>query len=96
MIIGGESDTVAPVASHSVSFYNGLPDATPKVYVAIGGADHFFPNSSAPNQPASKFQIAWIKRFADNDARYTQFVNSAGITAERNAGRLSDARIESF
>ena len=96
MIIGGESDTIAPVSSHSISFYNGLPDATPKVYVAINNADHFFPNSSAPNQPTSKLQIAWIKRFADNDARYTQFVNSAGITAERNAGRLSDARIESF
>jgi dienelactone hydrolase len=96
MIIGGENDTVAPVSSHSISFFNGLPDATPKVYVAINNADHFFPNSSTPNQPTSKFQIAWIKRFADNDGRYTQFVNSAAITAERNAGRLSDARIESF
>jgi hypothetical protein len=55
-----------------------------------------FPNTSTPNQPGSKLQIAWIKRFADNDGRYTQFVNTAGITAERNAGRLSDGRIESF
>ena len=96
MIIGGEIDNVAPVSQHSIAFYNGLPDATPKVYAAIESADHYFPNSSTPNQPTSKFQIAWIKRFADNDVRYTQFVNTAAITAERNAGRLSDARIESF
>jgi triacylglycerol lipase len=95
-IVGGEIDDVAPVDTHSIPFFNGLPNATPKVYAEINNGDHFFPNANTPNQPTSKFQIAWVKRFADGDTRYTQFVNTAGITAERNNGRLSDARLESF
>lgn len=95
-ILGGEVDNVAPVDEHSIPFFNGLPNATPKVYAELNGEDHFFVSESTPNQPASKFQIAWIKRFADNDARYTQFVNSAGVAVERNNGRLSDGRLESF
>lgn len=95
-IIGGEIDDVAPVADHSIPFFNGLPNATPKVYAELNGEDHFFPQEAAPNQPASKFQIAWIKRFADNDARYTQFVNTDGVAVETGNGRLSNALIESF
>jgi len=96
LIVGGQNDNVAPVNNHSNRFFDGLPNATPKVLAVLAGRDHFFPQDSPASQPASKFQIAWIKRFADNDARYTQFVNTAAVTAERNAGRLSSFRIESF
>jgi triacylglycerol lipase len=95
LIEGAQNDTVAPIAFHSIPFFVGLPNATPKVLVSIAKAQHDFPTSATPNQPASKFQIAWIKRFADNDVRYQPFVNVAALRAEGAAGRVSIAATES-
>jgi dienelactone hydrolase len=92
---GGSADTVAPDAQHSVSFFNGLPDATPKLFAEVAGASHTFPTTATPNQPSSKFQIAWVKRFADNDARYEQFITAAAVQAEVANGRLSRTLRES-
>ena len=38
----------------------------------IQGADHFFPNKAS--EPASYTNIAWVKRFADGDTRYGEFL----------------------
>jgi triacylglycerol lipase len=89
LIEGAQNDNVAPVSVHSIPFFIGLPNATPKVFASIAGAPHNFPTTATPNQPASKFQIAWLKRFADNDARYEQFVNFPALQAEVGAGRVS-------
>lgn len=95
LILGGENDIVAPVSSHSLSFFNQLPNATPKLYAEIADADHYFPTDAEKSQPASKLQIAWVKRFADNDTRYEQFLSTAGIQVDLANGRLSDSRRES-
>lgn len=71
-IIGGESDTVAPVSSHSVPFYNSIPAAAEKAYMELDGASHFFPNTS--NTTVAKYMISWLKRFVDNDTRFEQFL----------------------
>jgi alpha-beta hydrolase superfamily lysophospholipase len=71
-IIGGESDTVAPVSSHSVPFYNSIPASAEKAYMELDGASHFFPNTS--NTTVAKYMISWLKRFVDNDTRYEQFL----------------------
>ncbi|GAA4562250.1 lipase [Planotetraspora kaengkrachanensis] len=72
MIIGGESDTVAPVASHSEPFYNSIPASSEKAYMELNGASHFFPQTS--NTTMAKYMISWMKRFIDNDTRYDQFL----------------------
>ncbi|GHJ45191.1 lipase [Catellatospora sp. TT07R-123] len=72
MIIGGESDTVAPVSSHSIPFYNSIPSSTEKAYLELSGASHFFPQVS--NTTVAKYMISWYKRFVDNDTRYDQFL----------------------
>ena len=71
-IIGGTADTVAPVASHSQPFYNAIPATTPKLLGVIQGADHFFPNKAS--EPASYSNIAWVKRFADGNTAYADFL----------------------
>lgn len=71
-IIGGTADTVASVASHAQPFYNAIPSTTPKLLGVIQGADHFFPNQVF--EPASYTNIAWVKRFADGDTRYGDFL----------------------
>ena len=72
LIIGGESDTVAPVASHSEPFYNSIPASSEKAYLELNNASHFFPQTV--NTPTGKQMVAWLKRFVDNDTRYEQFL----------------------
>jgi len=72
LIIGGESDTVAPVSSHSIPFYNSIPASAEKAYLELNNASHFFPQSV--NTPTGRQLVAWLKRFVDNDTRYEQFL----------------------
>ncbi|MEV4532606.1 alpha/beta hydrolase [Asanoa sp. NPDC049518] len=72
LIIGGESDSVAPVASHSIPFYNSIPASAEKAYLELNNASHFFPQST--NTPTGRQMVAWLKRFVDNDTRYEQFL----------------------
>ena len=71
-IIGGESDTIAPVASHSIPFYNSIPSSAEKSYLELNNASHFFPQTT--NTPTGKHAVAWLKRFVDDDTRYDQFI----------------------
>lgn len=81
-IVGGQSDTVAPVNSHSIPFYNSL--AGPKTYVELSGASHFFPNSD--NRILSRVIVSWFKRWINEDTRFTQFtcgLNVSGVSSFR-------------
>jgi len=71
----GSADTVAPDANHSQVFYNSIPATTPKAHAVIQGQDHQFVDDNPVLPFASQFNIAWFKRFADNDTRYSQFLN---------------------
>ncbi|NUP65999.1 MAG: alpha/beta hydrolase [Nonomuraea sp.] len=72
MIIGGEADTVAPVASHSEPFYQSIPSSVEKAYLELNNASHFFPQTT--NTTMAKSMVAWLKRFVDDDTRYDQFL----------------------
>ncbi len=89
LVIGAQSDTVAPVSSHSIPFYNSLSNAERRAYLELRGASHFAPNTS--NTTIAKYSISWLKRYVDNDTRYEQFINpgpSTGLTSG-----VSDYRI---
>jgi predicted dienelactone hydrolase len=72
LIIGGESDTVASVSSHSIPFYNSLSNAREKAYLELNNASHFFPQTS--NTTMARSMISWMKRYIDDDTRYEQFL----------------------
>jgi hypothetical protein len=74
-ILVGSADTIAPPAQFGTVFYNSLPSSTKKLEGIISGETHFFVQENPPNQPGSYVQIAWIKRFADSDTRFSQFLN---------------------
>jgi predicted dienelactone hydrolase len=76
LVVGAQADTVAPVASHSIPFYNSLSATSEKAYVELAGASHFAPNS--PNTTIARYSISWLKRFVDNDTRYEQFICGSG------------------
>jgi predicted dienelactone hydrolase len=81
-IIGGESDTIAPVASHSVPFYNSIPSSAEKSYLELNNASHFFPQTT--NTPTAVHMVSWLKRFVDDDTRYDQFIcpGPSGLSIE--------------
>jgi predicted dienelactone hydrolase len=92
LVVGAEADTIAPVSSHSIPFYNSLPSTPDKAYLELNGASHFAPNSD--NTTIAKYSISWLKRFIDNDTRYDQFLcpgPSTGLTVSdyRNTCPLS-------
>lgn len=86
LIIGGQLDTIAPVATHSIPFYLSLSNAPEKGYLELLGASHFFPQTS--NTTMAKYMISWMKRFIDDDTRYSQFLCPAP-----NDFTLSDSRV---
>ncbi len=87
LVIGGQSDTIASVGSHSEPFYESIPASSEKAYLELRGASHFAANS--PNTTIARSMIAWLKRFVDNDTRYEQFLcpppgTSTAISEYRN------------
>jgi predicted dienelactone hydrolase len=72
MIIGAQSDTIAPVRQHSERFFASLPSGADKGYLELAGASHFAPN--IPNTTIASTSVAWLKRFVDSDSRFEQFL----------------------
>ena len=91
LIVGGESDSIAPVSSHSIPFYNTIPSATEKAYLELNNASHFFPQTT--NTFTARLAVAWLKRFVDNDTRYDQFIcpgpSSVSVSDYRNTCPLA-------
>ncbi len=71
-IIGAENDSIASVRSHAEPFYESLPSSLEKAYLELDGATHFAPNIS--NTTIAKYSISWLKRFVDDDTRYSRFL----------------------
>lgn len=68
-IIGGQADTIAPVATMSIPFYNSLGGS--KDYVELAGQSHFFPQT--PDAVVSRVLVSWMKRYVADDSRFTPF-----------------------
>ncbi|MGP4011342.1 dienelactone hydrolase family protein [Streptomyces sp. 4N124] len=72
MIIGGQSDTLAPVASMSIPIYTSMTAAPEKAYLEMLNGSHLAPVNE--NVTTAKYALSWLKRFVDNDTRYDQFL----------------------
>jgi alpha-beta hydrolase superfamily lysophospholipase len=72
LVIGAENDSIAPVSSHAEPFYESLTGAQERAYLELNNASHSVTNSA--NATTSRFTVAWLKRFVDNDTRYDQFL----------------------
>jgi alpha-beta hydrolase superfamily lysophospholipase len=81
LIVAAQNDNVAPVAQHARPFYSSIPTTQPKMYLELAGASHNTVNSA--NVTQAQFEIAFLKRFVDNDTRFTQFLCPAPATSNR-------------
>jgi dienelactone hydrolase len=91
LIVGGEADTIAPVAAHSIPFYTSIPASSEKAFLELNNASHFFPQTV--NTLTGRLAVAWLKRFVDNDTRYDQFLcpgpTGSSVQEYRNTCPLS-------
>jgi predicted dienelactone hydrolase len=88
MIISSENDIIAPISSHAIPFYNSFSADLPKAYLELNNADHFAATKS--NTTVAVEGISWLKRFVDDDTRYSQFICPAPVGIPN--GALSNFR----
>jgi dienelactone hydrolase len=70
LMVACQSDVVAPPASMARAFYNGMASRQ-KAYLGIPGG-HFCVTTS--NDVIARYAISWLKRFVDEDTRYSPFI----------------------
>ena len=88
LIFACENDSVAPMNSQAVAIYNSML-LNPKQLLEIAGGSHSCGNTGNSNQALIGLKgVAWMKRFMDNDRRYTEFACSNPYSL-----RTSDFRV---
>ncbi len=80
LVLTAENDGLA--SSWSEPFFQALTGTpAPAVWVQLAGANHLslWTTASKTSQArVAKYALAWVKRFVDDDARYTPFFQSQG------------------
>jgi cutinase len=72
LMVGATNDIIAPPGSNTNVFYSQIPATTKKANVELAGQDHFV--GTTFNATQAKYALSWMKRFMDNDTRYSQFL----------------------
>lgn len=88
LIFASQNDTIAPKETQAIPLYNAIPAGVPREYAEIKDGTHF--SSNGPSVPTASLTIAWLKRFVDDDRRYTPFI--APYPFATPLGTLSAAR----
>lgn len=84
LIFACQADVIAPVAAHASPFYNRLPNGIEKAFVEINNGTHYCANGGGLNNDVlSRFGVSWMKRFLDEDTRYSQFLCGPNHTSDR-------------
>jgi dienelactone hydrolase len=81
--VGVSDDFIAPPGSNAEVFYQQIPASSEKAYLEVSAGSHFLGNVFNVEQARST--LAWMKRYIDNDTRYSQFLcpgPSGGLVAE--------------
>lgn len=84
LIIACENDTVASVGVHASPFYNKISSSTKKAFLEINNGSHTCANGGSNRDVLGKYGVSWMKRFMDEDTRYSQFlcgINQSGDSA---------------
>ncbi|MEY4563099.1 MAG: hypothetical protein RLZZ618_2376 [Pseudomonadota bacterium] len=88
LIFACENDAIAATGSHASPMYNSMT-RNPKEYMEMNGGSHSCANSGNSNQALiGKKGVAWMKRFMDDDTRYSSFACD-----NPNSSRVSDFRV---
>jgi predicted dienelactone hydrolase len=72
LMIGATNDFIAPPGSNTNVFFGQIPATTEKGNVEVANEDHFL--GTRFNAIQARYALSWMKRFMDNDTRYSQFL----------------------
>ncbi len=93
LVVACESDSVAAVDTHASPFYNSIPGTTRKAFMEMNNGDHFcVMNGNSYTRIMGKYGVSWMKRFMDNDTRYSPFLCGAPHQADLSNTQLSEYR----
>jgi pimeloyl-ACP methyl ester carboxylesterase len=92
MLIACERDAIAPNGVHGNPIYDSLPGEVHKAYVELKGQSHFCPQLPGNYPLMGRYTIAWMKRFLDDDARYSPFICGAEHQAIVSGDKFSAHR----
>jgi len=79
-IIGFQNDDVVPNNEFSGPYYNELSKSIDSAYLIVTGGDHLSPTSygsASIHNYIGMMTISWLKRFVDQDTRFSPFINHA-------------------
>jgi dienelactone hydrolase len=86
LIVGAQNDLIAGVGSHAEPFYEQIPASSEKAYLEVAGQGHLL--GVGFNATQARSTLAWMKRYIDNDTRYSQFLcpppSGSAISEYRN------------
>lgn len=86
LIIGADSDNLAPIGTYATPMYNSLPGTTKKAYAVLNNATHFTSNKT--DERVGRYGVAWAKLFVDGDTRYSTFLCGVDSTAYQTSARF--------
>lgn len=81
--VGVSDDYIAPPGSNAEIYYEQISAASEKAYIEVGSGTHFLGNVF--NVEQARQTLAWLKRYIDDDTRYSQFLcpaPSGGLIVE--------------
>jgi len=75
LVVGCELDAVAPVDRLAIPIYESIPVSVDKGYLELAGGNHLCVETPNGNKAVQgKYAVAWMKRFVDDDTRYSRFL----------------------
>jgi dienelactone hydrolase len=84
LIMACEKDAIAPNKTYSAKYYPTLSASIDRAYLEVAAADHLCPTvfaKASVQNTVGKTVISWLKRYVDEDRRYTPFITGAGSPA---------------
>ena len=75
LILAGQDDTTAAVATNAKPHYASIPATTIKQYVEASGGNH--QSAFSPSGLNARYAVSWIKYNIDGDARYRPLLDKA-------------------
>ena len=75
LVVGCQRDTTAPVSALAIPIYANIPTSVSKAYLELAGGDHLCVETGNGNKAIQgKYAVAWLKRFVDEDVRYSPYL----------------------
>ena len=93
LVMGCQRDAVAPVAVRAIPMYESIPASVSKAYLELAGGDHLCVETGNGNKAIQgKYAVAWMKRFVDDDIRYSPYLCGAPHEADLRGDAVSAYR----